>query len=111
MQIPYDLPQLDEVLAALANPKRRGIIHDLSLHPVTVGQLARKYKLSLPAIHKHIRLLEEAKLIVRKKVGRTNFVGLNQETLGIAQNWIMQYHTSWGNSAATLQNYVARMQE
>jgi predicted transcriptional regulator len=58
MNILYDSPQLDSILDALANQKRRGIIHDLSLQPATVGQLARRHELSLPAIHKHIRILE-----------------------------------------------------
>ncbi len=111
MNVPYDSPQLDTVLDALANQKRRGIIHDLSLQPATVGQLARHHGLSLPAIHKHIRSLEEAKLIIRKKAGRTNFVALNNSTLGLAQNWITQYRTGWGGSQASLENYIARMQE
>ncbi len=111
MNIPYDSPNLDAVLDALANQKRRGIVHDLSIQPATVGQLARHHDLSLPAIHKHIRILENAKLIVRKKVGRTNFVALNPATLGIAQKWILQYHTGWGNTHATLENYISRMQE
>jgi DNA-binding transcriptional ArsR family regulator len=111
MTIPYDSPHLDTVLDALANPKRRGIIHDLSLQPTTVGQLARNHELSLPAIHKHIRTLEKAKLIIRKKTGRTNFVVLNGSTLGLAQNWIMQYHAAWGNPQSTLENYISRMKE
>jgi len=111
MNIPYDSPQLDNVLDALANQKRRGIIHDLALSPATVGQLARRHELSLPAIHKHIRTLEDAKLIIRRKAGRTNFVALDSATLGLAQNWITQYRTAWGNTEATLENYISRMQE
>jgi DNA-binding transcriptional ArsR family regulator len=111
MNIPYDSPQLDTILDALANQKRRGIIDTLSLGPSTVKQLASQHNLSLPAIHKHIRSLESANLIVRHKAGRTNFVALNPETLGLARGWIMQYQTSWGNAHATLENYVSRMQE
>jgi DNA-binding transcriptional ArsR family regulator len=111
MNIRYDSSALDSILDALANQKRRGIVHDLSFQPATVGQLAQHYGLSLPAIHKHIRTLERAELIVRKKAGRTNFVALNQTTLGLAQRWIMQYQTEWGNTAATLENYISRMQE
>ncbi len=110
MNIPYDSPQLDSALNALANQKRRSIIHELSLHPATVKQLAIANALSLPAIHKHIRILEESGLIIRKKAGRTNFVALNQNTLGIAQKWIMQYQTGWGSGSASLENYISRMQ-
>lgn len=111
MNVLYDSPQLDIVLDALANQKRRGIVHDLSLNPATVGQLARNHSLSLPAIHKHIRSLENAKLIIRRKAGRTNFVVLNQPTLGLVQDWIGQYKTEWGNVNATLENYISRMRE
>jgi DNA-binding transcriptional ArsR family regulator len=111
MNIPYDSPQLDTILDALANQKRRGIIHDLALQPATVGRLARNQKLSLPAIHKHIRQLEGAKLIVRKKAGRTNFVALDGTTLGLAQSWITQYNVTWGNAHATLENYISQMKE
>ncbi len=96
---------------ALANSKRRGIVHELALTPATVGQLARDQGLSLPAIHKHIRQLESAGLIVRRKSGRTNFVTLNGATLGLAQSWIMQYHVNWGSPEATLDNYISRMKE
>ena len=111
MNIPYNSPQLDAILDTLANQKRRGIVDDLSLSPSTVKELADRHDLSLPAIHKHIRSLEDAKLIVRHKVGRTNFVALNPETLGLAQGWLMQYRTSWGNAHATLENYISRMKE
>jgi len=111
MNIPYDSLQLDSVLDALANQKRRGIIHALSFQPATVGQLARNHELSLPAIHKHVRILEKAKLIIRKKVGRTNFVALNNTTLGLAQNWITQYHTTWGDPHASLENYIFGLKE
>ncbi len=111
MDVSYNSPQLDIILDALANQRRRGIVHDLSLSPNTVGQLARNQELTLPAMHKHIRILDDAKLIIRKKVGRTNFVALNQATLRVVQNWIMQYKTEWGTVNATLENYISRMKE
>lgn len=107
----YDSPQLDKILDALANQKRRGIVHELSYFPSTVGRLAIKFDLSLPAIHKHIRILEDAKLIIRRKSGRTNFIALNQVSLGLAKQWIMQYNTEWGNVNATLENYISGMKQ
>jgi DNA-binding transcriptional ArsR family regulator len=111
MNIPYDSSALDAILVALANQKRRSIIHDLSLHPATIGRLANHNNLSLPAIHKHMRILEDTKLIVRKKAGRTNFVALNSSTLSLVQAWIMQFHTAWGSTEATLENYISKMKE
>jgi len=87
------------------------MIHTLSFRPATVTQLAREYDLSLPAIHKHIRSLEDAQLIRRKKVGRTNFVALNKKSLKFAQDWIGQYRTEWGNDEESLENYIASLRE
>ena len=62
--------------------------------------------LSLPAIHKHIKILENADMIIRKKIGRTNFLALNRESLRGLQDWLMQYHTYWGSNEETLENYA-----
>jgi DNA-binding transcriptional ArsR family regulator len=109
MEIPYDSPELDTILDALANQKRRGIVHELALSPASIKQLARHQSLSLPAIHKHLKILESARLIVRRKSGRTNFITLNPGTLGLAQAWVAQYQTGWGSSQATFDNYTAGM--
>ena len=111
MNISCDSLQLDSILKALANQKRRGIIHDLALQPLTIGQLARNHDFSLPAILKHIRILEESELIIRKKSGRTNYITLNNNTLGLVQNWANQYHVAWSSPNATLDNYISRMKE
>jgi DNA-binding transcriptional ArsR family regulator len=63
-------------------------------------------KLSLPAIHKHIRILQAAGLLVRKKVGRTNFLALRRHSLRRAQDWLGEYHTYWGHDEETLENYA-----
>jgi DNA-binding transcriptional ArsR family regulator len=102
---------LDAVFTALANDKRRAMVFDLSLTPSTIGELAVRYKLTLPAMHKHIGVLEAAQLIRRKKSGRTNFVTLDPTALKALQAWIMQYNTAWSNVDATLSNYITKMQE
>src|SRR3989338_4080577 len=103
IHIPQDL---DNVFEALANKHRREIIYVLSLQPYSISQLAAMRGLSLPAIHKHIKLLEEAGLIIRKKVGQTNFLTLNRLSLRGLQDWLMQYHTYWGSDGETLENYA-----
>ena len=62
---------LDSVLEALANPHRREIVYVLGLQPCAISQLARLRGLSLPAIHKHVKILENAGLVSRRKAGRT----------------------------------------
>ena len=101
-----DLQDLDNVFEALANKHRREIIYVLGLQPCSISQLASMRGLSLPAIHKHIKILENAGMIIGKKIGRTHFLTLNRESLLSLQDWVMQYHTYWGNDEATLENYA-----
>ncbi|HSI20371.1 MAG TPA: winged helix-turn-helix domain-containing protein [Verrucomicrobiae bacterium] len=102
-------PELDVVFAALAHTKRRDILQTLTLHPATVGQLAELHSLSLPAIHKHIRALESAGLLQRKKIGRTNFVALNRLGLRLAQQWLGKFQAFWGSDSETLENYLSHL--
>jgi DNA-binding transcriptional ArsR family regulator len=106
--IPQDL---DKVFEALANEHRRDIIYALSLQPYPVHQLASRRGLSLPAIHKHIKLLEGANMIIRKKVGRTNVLTLNRDALYALQGWLGQYHAYWGSSQETLENYASYLEK
>ena len=103
--------QLDQVLAALANEKRRRIVDTLGLQPASIGQLAKQQRSSLPAIHRHIKVLEKAKLVRRKKSGRINFLALDRTGLLLMQDWIHQYHAYWGTNEETLENYIASIEK
>jgi DNA-binding transcriptional ArsR family regulator len=96
---------LDRVLAALANPHRREMVHLLGLQPCAISQLARLRGLSLPAIHKHVRLLESAGLVSRRKTGRTTYLVLNPQRLRLLQDWAGQFHAYWGSDQASFENY------
>lgn len=100
---------LDLIFEALGNKHRREIILSLSRQPASISQLADERKLSLPAIHKHIRQLEEAELIQRKKLGRTNFLALNRVGLLAAQNWLGEFHAYWGSDRESLDNYLSHL--
>ena len=97
---------LDNVFEALANKHRREIIYVLGLQPCSISQLASMRGLTLPAIYKHIKVLEKGGMIIRKKIGQTNFLTLNREALRSLQDWAMQYHTYWGSDEATFENYA-----
>jgi DNA-binding transcriptional ArsR family regulator len=101
-----DPQDLDNGFEALANNHRREIIYVLSLQPCSISQLASMRGLSLPAIYKHIKVLEKAGIIIRRKVGRTNFLSLNRESIGDLQDWLMQFHTYWGSNKESLENYA-----
>lgn len=98
---------LDPLFEALANRHRREIVRAVGLQPQSISQLAQMRDLSLPAIHKHITVLEGAGLVTRRKLGRTNFLTLDRTSLSGLQNWLDQFHTYWGTEQATLANYEA----
>jgi len=102
----YESKQLDAAFTALANKHRRAIVYRLSLQPSSISDLANELKLSLPAIHKHIGILEGAKLLKRRKSGRSNFLALNRDALTALRRWIEQYHAYWGSNKESLENYV-----
>lgn len=79
---------LDIVFEALANKHRREIIYLLSLQPCSISKLAFLRNLSLPAIHKHIDILEKGGMITRRKVGQTSFLALNRFSLRGLQDWL-----------------------
>lgn len=86
-QKPQDL---DSVFEALANKHRREIIYVLTLGPCSISKLAFLRNLSLPAIHKHIEVLEKGGIVTRRKIGQTNFLTLNRKSLHGLQDWFMR---------------------
>jgi DNA-binding transcriptional ArsR family regulator len=97
--------ELDTVLEALANEHRREMVYALGLQPHSISQLARLRELSLPAMHKHVKQLEDAGLVRRKKIGRTNVLTLERNSMRSLQLWLDQFQTQWGGDDATLENY------
>ena len=89
-----DPQDLDKVFEALANKHRREIIFVLSLQPASISKLAFLRNLSLPAIHKHIEVLEKGGMVTRRKVGQTNFLTLNRESLRGLQDWLIRIDTT-----------------
>jgi DNA-binding transcriptional ArsR family regulator len=90
-QTPEDL---DRVFEALANKHRREIIYVVSLEPCSISKLAFLRNLSLPAIHKHIDVLEKGGMVTRRKIGQTNFLTLNRESLRGLQDWLTRLNVT-----------------
>jgi len=86
-QHPQDL---DIIFEALANKHRSEIIYVLSLGPCSISKLAFLRNLSLPAIHKHIEILEKGGMVTRRKIGQTNFLTLNRTSLRGLQDWLIR---------------------
>lgn len=98
--------QLDAVFAALADPTRRRILGRLLRGEATVGELAEPLPMSLPAVSKHLRILEEAGLVCRERDGRTHRLSLDAAPLRTAQEFIAQYRVFWDETLEQLARYL-----
>jgi DNA-binding transcriptional ArsR family regulator len=86
---------LNTAFSALADPTRRAILARLSLGEATVGELAEPFPISAPAISRHLKVLEDARLIARTKRGQSHVCRLNPEGLKSAQEWLDHYRQFW----------------
>ncbi|MEA3165413.1 MAG: hypothetical protein QOJ26_265 [Thermoplasmata archaeon] len=86
---------LDAVFAALAHPIRRGIVARLAEGDCSVGDLAEPHDVSLPAISRHLRVLEDAGLLEQTPDGRVRRCALQAKPLSAAFGWIVQYRLFW----------------
>jgi len=102
----YNQHRLDLSFGALAHPIRRGIIARLAAGDATVAELASPFKVSAPAISRHMRILEEAGLLSRKKKGREHLCRLEQERMKEAEAWIEQQRTFWNEQLDSLERYL-----
>jgi DNA-binding transcriptional ArsR family regulator len=87
--------ELDQTLVALADPTRRAILQRLSRGEARVTDLAEPFAISLNSVSKHIRLLERAQLVRRRRAGREHFLSFNPKPLDAAANWIEEQRESW----------------
>ena len=87
--------RLDETLLALADPTRRAILQRLSRGEARVTDLAHPFAISLNSVSKHIRILERAHLVRRRKVGREHLLSFNPEPLDEAAAWIETQRALW----------------
>lgn len=102
-------PDLDEVFAALSDPTRRNILEHLGGREAAVSELAEPHAMSLPAVSKHLRVLENAGLIQRRIEGRQHFLRVNPDPFQRAQQWIEQQSQFWQSSFDRLANHLSRV--
>jgi DNA-binding transcriptional ArsR family regulator len=102
---------LDLTFAALADPTRRRILHHLAKGDRCVTDLARPYSMSLPAVSKHLRVLEKAGLVRRSRRGRVHSLKLQAAPMARASLWIEEYRRFWEGSLDRLGGYLRELQE
>lgn len=103
----YSQARLDRSFAALADPTRRAILARLEKEEaLSVSELARPFEIKLPAVMKHLDVLDEAGLIVRSKSGRTVTVTLSPKPMEEAMNWLRRYERFWAPRLDRLAAYA-----
>jgi DNA-binding transcriptional ArsR family regulator len=100
---------LDLLFGALADPTRRGIIERLVVGEATVTELAAPFSISLPAISRHLKVLERASVITRSKRGRWRSARLSPTSLASAATWLSRYERLWAESFDRLDDHLARL--
>ena len=100
------------IFAALADPTRRRILVRLANHGEgAVTALAKPFRISPPAISRHLRVLEKARLIDRRRAGRTHVIRVRSEGLKPAQDWMDQCAAGWDFSFDTLDSLLKKEQK
>ena len=100
-------PPIDITLSALADPTRRHILELLATGPATITELARPLDISLPGVLKHVRILEEARLVDTIKNGRTRECRLGPAKLDDVSEWVDRYRRRWEARLDRLETYLA----
>jgi DNA-binding transcriptional ArsR family regulator len=97
---------LDRAFAALADPTRRAILERLGRGPASITQLAEPFGISLTGVKKHVRILEEARLVSSTKRGRVRECRLGPSKLDEANRWIERYRRLWDGRLDRLEQVV-----
>jgi DNA-binding transcriptional ArsR family regulator len=99
-------PQRDAVFQALSDPTRRKILRILRGGHQTVGGIAANFRMSRPAISKHLRLLHHAGLVATRKQGTASICALDPEPLRLVQDWLRDYESFWSDSLKSLKSHM-----
>jgi len=109
--VKYNDSELDRVFHALSDTTRRAILARLTTGDVQVSELAEPFEMSLPAISKHLNVLEKAGLLHRHKDGRIRRCELQAEPLEGASDWIKYYQQFWEARLDSLAEYLEKNQK
>jgi len=93
--VELDSPRLDTVFHALGDPTRRGMLARLALGETSIGELAEPFDMSFAGASKHVKVLEDAGLVARRKQGRTHVITLEAGPLAEAERWLRQWEKFW----------------
>jgi DNA-binding transcriptional ArsR family regulator len=100
--------RLDATFRALADPTRRGMLANLALGEKSIGELASPFKMTFAGASKHVKVLEDAGLIARRKLGRTHLISIEAKPLEEAERWLRQWEKFWNTRLDRLQALVGQ---
>ncbi|MCW2506531.1 MAG: transcriptional repressor sdpR [Actinomycetia bacterium] len=103
--------RLSVIFGALADPTRRAILTRLAEGDATVSELAEPFSISLQAVSRHLKVLEQAGLITRSRSAQWRSSSLNAEPLREATAWMERYRQFWDTNFARLDAHLKRMQK
>ena len=106
--VKHSKKQLDGIFHALADSTRRDMVERLSFGSRDVSALAKEYRISLPAVSKHLKVLKQAGLVNFKKTGRQNIFSLNAVKLLEAREWMRYWSKFWNNELDNLEKYLLK---
>jgi len=106
--VKYQTRSLDATFLALADPARRAILERLTLGELRVTELAEPFKMSLPAISKHLTVLENAGLVIREKQGRERRCRLAVGPMKDAASYLARYRQFWEQQLDALADYLEK---
>jgi DNA-binding transcriptional ArsR family regulator len=104
------MDSLDATFAALADPTRRAILARLARGEASVGELAQPFNFALPTISRHLKVLEEARLIEKRKDAAWRRCRLRSAPLEAASNWIERYTLFWSSTLDSLEAFAEKKQ-
>jgi DNA-binding transcriptional ArsR family regulator len=102
---------LNNTFSALSDPTRRAIMSKLAEGDMPIMELAAPFDMSLPAVSKHIRVLEKAGLVIRRKEGRVHYCRLNAKPLRDAAKWLAFYQQFWVAKLDSLAKFLEENSE
>src|SRR5579863_3773844 len=101
--------ELDMLFGALADATRRSIVEQLAVGEATVTELAAPYSISLPAISRHLKVLERASIITRSQQGRWRRARLSPTSLASSAAWLSQFERLWTERLDRLDDHLAHL--
>ena len=100
--------RLDTTFRALADPTRRRMLANLALGEKSIGELAKPFAMSFAGASKHVKVLEDAGLIARRKQGRTHLISIDAKPLEEAERWMRPWEKFWNKRLDRLEALIKR---